>query len=93
MSAGLIEFPATPLHIQTESDYHKSLHDLGIAMLVLELIADGGEPSADLRRLAENAYLRLSDLAERLKGPKHSEAEDRTYRPSQTAATVPTQAN
>ncbi len=93
MSAALIEFPTAPVYIQPELDYHRSLHDLGIAMLVLELIADGGEPSADLRRLAENAYLRLSDLAERLKQSQPSEAENRTYRPSQTAATVSTQPN
>ena len=97
MSADLIEFPTTPAQIEPATDYHKTLHDLGIAMLVLELIADGWEPSADLRRLAENAYLRLSDLAERLKQPTlkeaEKEAENRILRPSQTAATVSTQPN
>ncbi len=93
MSAGQMDLSTLPIPIQSESDYHKILHDLGIAMLVLELVADGEEPSADLRRLADNAYLRLSDWAKQLKRRRHSKAENSNYRLSQSAATVPTRAD
>ena len=79
MSAGQMEFPTLllPIPIQSESDYHKFLHDLGIALLVLELVAEGEEPSADLRRLAGNAYLRLSDWAKQLERWNHTKVGSR----------------
>ncbi len=73
MSIPLTEFLTVPLLIQPESDYHQTVLDLTVATATLELVVECEEVPADLRRLAEAAYLRLFDAAERLKMSKRSE--------------------
>ena len=73
MSASPTEFSVASLRLQPESDYHRTCRDLSIATATLELVAECGEVPADLRRLAEAAYLRLFDTADRLKLSKRNE--------------------
>ena len=73
MSASPPEFRTAPLPLQPESDHHRTLRDMTIATMTLELVAECGEVPAELRRLAKAAYLRLFDAAERLKLSKRNE--------------------
>ena len=48
-----------PIQVQPESNRHRFLRDLTVAIITLELVAECEELAADLRCLVEAAHQRL----------------------------------